>query len=308
MSGMGAAPSCHETYVRQAAKAGSWYTSNGTDLRKELEKHLQEARKTPQSPRDSIRGVLVPHAGYAYSGPTAAYSYHQLENLPKHVTTIVVLHPSHHHYLSGCAVSGASHLETPLGRLEVDIELQSEVLKLPKFTIISQKVDEAEHSGEMQYPYLRLVTPYLKVLPILCGALSTTQEEDYGRILRPILRRTHVVTVVSSDFCHWGSRFSYTPHQQTGKPIYELIRDLDHQAMNALRNMDEPGAFAENLKRTRNTVCGRHAIAVYWHSLTPDHAIDFLDYRQSSSVTNLRQSSVSYVAAVIVRKDKRPEK
>ena len=73
---------------------------------------------------------------------------------------ILVFHPSHHVYLDGCAISGANVIETPIGNLPVDTELRTEILQLGggnKFDIMEQSVDEAEHSGEMQYPYIAKV-------------------------------------------------------------------------------------------------------------------------------------------------------
>jgi MEMO1 family protein len=219
---------------------------------------------------------------------------------------ILVLHPAHHVYLQGCAVSGASVLETPLGNLTVDDELRKEILALsPSFTVMDASTDNEEHSGEMQYPYLAklLQNTSIPVLPIMCGALTTSQEQSFGKLLRPIIARPNVVCVISSDFCHWGSRFRFQPTSKE-MPIHQFIREMDHQGMDLIA-LQKPGAFAEYLKTTKNTICGRHAISVWLNAVaTQDGAqqqqltVKFVKYAQSSAVESMHDSSVSYASAV----------
>ena len=227
------------------------------------------------------------------------------------VRTIVVLHPSHHVYLNGCAVSGASVIETPVGNLTVDEELRQEILsnlQSPSFTIMKQSEDENEHSGEMQYPFVAHILNQtqkrsdIRILPIMCGALSVEQETRYGKALAAFLDQPHILTIVSTDFCHWGSRFQYNPTPTTTTmPIHSYIEQLDRRGMDLIA-AQEPGAFAEYLRETHNTICGRHAVAVWLRAVkesnsSDNHQITFLSYAQSSAVTSKRDSSVSYAAA-----------
>ena len=242
------------TYTRQAYHAGSWYESNPTELNETLSEYLAAAKadkdnsqsSSPQPPA-APRAVIAPHAGCSYSGPVAGYAYQALaEALQRHrdnaetqtvTMTIVVLHPSHHVYLDGCAISGASSIATPLGDLLVDASLRMELMNEYKgeFEVMEKNVDEREHSGEMQYPFVQKVlldawgdnkngngvgtghgsknvmSPTLRILPIMVGALSNSRENQYGKLLAPFLARRSVFTVISSDFCHWGKRFGYSP-------------------------------------------------------------------------------------------------
>ena len=316
--------------MRHAQHAGSWYSNQRQELDDTLSRYLETAAASSTSTRTTtVRALIVPHAGYSYSGPTAAHAYHALaqslqQNNNTHgtkITKIVVLHPSHHVYLDGCAISNATVLETPLGNLQVDEEFRQELLQTGQFTLMEQHVDENEHSGELQYPYLAKllsqsapttsnnddedVCSTITVTPIMCGALSVAQETHYGQILADVLAQPNVVTVVSSDFCHWGSRFSYRPMDTTTSdqkvPIHEYIAQLDRQGMDLIE-LQQPGAFADYLKQTRNTICGRHAIAVWLRAVNatndPNILIQFVKYDQSSAVTAAHESSVSYAAAV----------
>ena len=224
-------------------------------------------------------------------------------------------------------------LETPLGNLQVDQDLREEILDMAKknsnaktpMSVMAQIVDEQEHSGEMQYPFsykcihdasIGHTNSNIKVLPIMCGNLSTKQECEYGTLLASIISRPNILTVISSDFCHWGSRFHYQPTSDgnsSSSNISQYIKQLDRDGMNLIE-LQNPGGFATYLKRTRNTICGRHPIAVYLHAINAgggrnddtadasrgntDVDIEFIMYNQSSQVQNMNDSSVSYAAAV----------
>lgn len=204
-------------YQRRAHYAGSWYSDDKAVLDDQLQQNLDAAALPADllSNKTTVRAVICPHAGYSYSGPTAAYSYRalqiELERRHHHATnsnnsnhepptTIVVLHPSHHVYLENCAVSGATNLSSPLGDLPVDDALRREILQLGQFSVMTQSDDEREHSGEMQYPYLAKIIPAgmknVQVLPIMCGNLTQASEASFGQKLSEILQRSSILTVV----------------------------------------------------------------------------------------------------------------
>lgn len=307
------------SYKRKAYHAGSWYDADPKSLNLTLQKYMDEAARDMATRSgiisfSNLRAVIVPHAGYRFSGPTAAYSYHALQQalaFGQEVKHVLVIHPAHHVYLQDCAVSGATVLETPLGNLPVDDGLRKDVLGCsPKFSTMDAETDNEEHSGEMQYPYLAKIllssehkAKNISVLPIMCGALSDGQEATFGELLAPIIARPEVICIISSDFCHYGSRFRYQPQpsgNKSGMPLHEFIKEMDHQGM-GLITMQRPGAFAEYLKQTRNTICGRHAIAVWMQAVQKESSltVNFVKYAQSSAVQTLSDSSVSYASAIV---------
>lgn len=319
-------------YIRSAYHAGSWYTDDEAALDGTLSRYLAAAcnEENASAESTSLRAIICPHAGFSYSGPTAAFGYKHLEEeLSKPdspIRHILVFHPSHHVYLDGCAISGAQVIETPLGDLPVDVELRDELFSLASktnsrvsFSLMNQTEDEEEHSGEMQYPFIAKVqksacqqkgsTSMVPILPIMCGSISNSKESEYGSLLAEIVARQDVLSIVSTDFCHWGRRFSYQPtpsSSTTSMQIFEHIRNLDKQGMHHIE-MKEPGAFAKYLKETRNTICGRHAIQTWLNAVV--HAeragkalatlnVEFNKYAQSSNVRSMKESSVSYASAV----------
>lgn len=332
----------YEYYVRRAHHAGSWYSSNAARLDATLGRYLLDAEGELSAISATIggsngvpRAIISPHAGFDYSGPAAAYSYlalkealmagaatHHRSGGSCKAFTIVALHPSHHVYLSGGAISGATELQTPLGNLLVDDNLRNQLLKTGEFSLMEQHVDEAEHSGEMQYPYIAKIindtlgvgsakSLHVRVLPIMIGATSNSHEQRFGGLLAPYLAQPNVFTVVSSDFCHWGKRFSYYPHHSTNpdddtpfNQIADYIEWLDRKGMTNIE-MQSPGAFATYLREHSNTICGRHPIAVWLQSVaangqngTEKVNVAFVKYDQSSRVLTVDESSVSYASAV----------
>lgn len=312
-------------YSRRAYHAGSWYDADKNALNATLTKFLDDASqdKTPSNNNTAVgipRACICPHAGYSYSGPTAAISYlalkEALERNPS-IRTVVVLHPSHHVYLESCAISGAGIIETPIMNLAVDDDLRDKLLATRKFEIMDQRVDEHEHSGEMQYPFIAKILHdsdskrEIKVLPIMVGSIRTNKEELYGNLFSSYLSDESIYTVISSDFCHYGQRFSYTPRPQPSKAseqhineVYEYIEYLDRKGMDLIE-LQRPGAFAEYLREYSNTICGRHPIAVWLNAVvtnsengTEQLDVRFVRYAQSNRARSANDSSVSYASAV----------
>mmetsp|Transcript_31571 Transcript_31571/g.67046 ORF Transcript_31571/g.67046 Transcript_31571/m.67046 type:complete len:356 (-) Transcript_31571:170-1237(-) len=324
-------------YIRRAQHAGSWYSSDRSELDGMLTNFLEEARSASSSNLEHDekkdgkgqvgipRACICPHAGFQYSGPTAAFSFLALEEaVQKNLSlrTIVVLHPSHHVYLDGCAISGAAKIETPLGNLEVDNQLREQLLLTGKFTTMKRSEDEDEHSGEMQYPFISKVLSNsgmlkqhngncftVRVLPIMVGSIRPVKEEAFGKLFSSVLCDPEIFTVISSDFCHWGKRFGYVPlpSSNLGVPVdevYEYIQHLDRKGMDIIE-MQKPGAFADYLREYSNTICGRHPIGVWLHSVVVNAKegrerleVRFVKYDQSGKARSIKDSSVSYASAV----------
>ncbi|KAK4530829.1 hypothetical protein CCYA_CCYA05G1686 [Cyanidiococcus yangmingshanensis] len=262
--------------------------------------------------------LIVPHAGYAYSGETAAYAYAQVN--PDQVERVVILGPSHHVYMRSCGLSGAQRLATPFGDLFVDTALIQDLIgQHPElFQLLPKKVDEEEHSIEMQLPFLAQVfrtrRERVRFVPVMCGALSPSKEQECGRFFGKLIGQPGTLLVISTDFCHWGRRFRYTrgwgddagrERQRKGVALHQYIRALDFAGLRLIAEKN-PEAFVNYLHETGNTICGRHPLAVLlWaiHYAEPSRwSVQFLHYAQSSACTDERDSSVSYVAGACWRR------
>ncbi|RYP44190.1 hypothetical protein DL768_009338 [Monosporascus sp. mg162] len=294
-----------------------------------LDSFLEEVPDTINNSNLPIPGakvIIAPHAGYSYSGPCAAWAYKCLD-LSK-AKRIFVLGPSHTYYLSGCALTKFAKYETPFGDLTVDEAVIQELRDTGKFQDIPSGSDVNEHSLEMHLPYIyKRITQtfsseseYPTIVPILVGDNNGSEEKEFGELLAPYLKDPENAFVVSSDFCHWGSRFSYTIYapegnvqqiqsltrrtaRQTNPPIHESIKQIDNLAMAAVESGDHD-SFVDNLKHTKNTVCGRHPIGVMMAALEVlakegaedgKYRFKFVQYQRSSLVEDVSDSSLNHI-------------
>jgi len=151
------------------------------------------------------RAVIAPHAGYSYSGETAAWAYRQVS--PAVVKRIFILGPSHHVRLRNCALSTCKKYQTPLYDLKLDTQVIAELDATKEFQWMNLKTDEDEHSIEMHLPYIAKLMEDFKdqftIVPVMVGSLTTEVEAMYGEIFAPYLADPQNLFVISSDFCHW---------------------------------------------------------------------------------------------------------
>ncbi|XWS72707.1 hypothetical protein CRYUN_Cryun02cG0063600 [Craigia yunnanensis] len=281
--------------IRRASHAGSWYTDNPKKLAEELDEWIRAAGLAKSS---DVRGVIAPHAGYSYSGRAAAYAFGNID--PTNISRVFLLGPSHHYYTPKCALSTATIYKTPIGDLPIDLEVIEELKATGKFELMDLRVDEAEHSMEMHLPYLAKVFEGhpVKVVPILVGALSAENEAMYGKLLAKYVDDPRNFFSVSSDFCHWGSRFNYMHNDKKYGAIHKSIEALDKMGMDIIETGDAD-AFKQYLLEYENTICGRHPISVFLHMLTNSSTkikIKFLRYEQSSQCKTMRDSSLRFLS------------
>lgn len=252
---------------------------------------------------------------------------------------IFLLGPSHHLFLSGCALSQCTQYATPFGPLSIDVNIVEALHSTSRFTKMSRQIDEDEHSLELHLPYIyKLLSRsfpspdiFPPLIPILVGATSPSSERTYGRLLAPYLADPTSLFIISSDFCHWGTRFSYTYYLPSSSsapadgfvlrsskqnneslidsPIYESIARLDKLSMDAIETGSHE-RFTRNLKDTGNTVCGRHPIGVLMAAIEVLHdegklredqgKLRFVRYERSGDVKNSKECSVSYASGFAV--------
>ncbi|TNV76581.1 hypothetical protein FGO68_gene3987 [Halteria grandinella] len=293
--------------LRRASHAGSWYTANPAELDKELTSYLSSASQFPLPEGAKLKGLIGPHAGFSYSGPTAAWAYINIP--PSHYKRVFLLGPSHHAYLSTCALTKSQYYQTPLGNIEIDREVTEQLHAGGGFQYMSQKVDEQEHSLEMHAPFIRKAFGEgVKLVPIMVGNLNAKSEQEYGERLAPYLADDQNIFIVSSDFCHWGSNFDYY-HKEQGLEVHQSVEKLDRQGMQLIEDTN-PEGFEEYLQKTDNTICGRHPIAVFLNAVrsyslatfgskvSDKIKTKFVKYAQSNKAMKKTDSSVSYASSI----------
>jgi AmmeMemoRadiSam system protein B len=253
------------------------------------------------APLSGVRAIIGPHAGYAYSGSSAAYAYKMI-NISS-ISRVFILGPSHKIYSDSMSLSCCQKYDTPLGSLELDLETIAALSNTHQFSTMNLKIDENEHSIELHLPFIKKIfkDKPIKIVPMMVGCLANHKLDTYGQILAPYLDDEANLFVISSDFCHWGNRFSFTFREPNG-PIHESIERLDRRGMKIIESMDM-AEFERYLEETQNTICGRYPIQTllscinHLESRGRKFELKFNHYAQSEKVKALHQSSVSYASA-----------
>ncbi len=191
--------------IRLPAVAGAFYPGTKKDLSHIVSELLQEARERRifDKPKKII-GLVAPHAGYVYSGFTAATAYSYLSE--KEFESVVIVSPSHHEYFDGISVFPGNFYETPLGRIPLDQDLRDKLLRADKKRIVgsSDQGHGPEHALEVQLPFLQETLHDFKLLPLVIGNQSPEICEALGNLLGKILQnQSKTLLVASSDLSHF---------------------------------------------------------------------------------------------------------
>src|SRR5262244_584887 len=167
--------------VRHAAVAGMFYPDSPGVLSAEVRSYLEQAPH-PVQPAARPKALIVPHAGYVYSGPIAAAAYARLAAECDDIHRVVLLGPAHRVPLRGLAVPSADSFATPLGEVEVDRAAVTRALDLPQVSE-SDRAHALEHSLEVQLPFLQLLLRSFRVVPFAVGEATAAEVAEVIELL-----------------------------------------------------------------------------------------------------------------------------
>ena len=263
--------------MRAPAVSGQFYPRNKNDLDREISRCFDsiEAGEKP------VLGAVVPHAGYIYSGNTAAHVYSMLPE----ADTFVLLGPNHTGYGSPVSVS-SEKWSTPLGEVDSDIDF---IKALPKRIIdTDETAHKYEHSIEVQLPFLQYLFHDFKIVPICMGMQDEETALEVGMELTEAVRKVNkkVVIIASSDFSH------YKPDN--------VAREDDAYFIRSIIDMDIPG-FYRKLYERNASVCGYGPIAAM---LTASKALGakkgtLVKYSTSGDITGDLAAVVGYAGIIV---------
>lgn len=278
--------------IKISQLAGTWYEENAARLAQRIDEDLQTSAKIP--PGD-VRALILPHAGYRFSGAVAAHGAATLRG--KSFRRVMLLGPSHRTVLpQSVALPDAAAIETPLGRVPVDHGALQKLAQTP-LCISCPEAFEEEHSLEIQLPLLQRSLGEFALVPLLIGQVdSADKAADIARTLMTVADTQHTLIVASSDFTHYGRSFGYVPFSAS---IAENIRRLDDGAFAAIAGLDTAG-FLDYCNRTGITICGRDPIAVLLSMLPRSVSAHKVDYATSGHLTGDFSHCVSYLAAAFI--------
>jgi AmmeMemoRadiSam system protein B len=217
--------------IRFPAVAGQFYPGEEGELNQIIDEFLKNA-KVPKI-EGEIFGILVPHAGYVFSGPVAAHCYKIIEG--KNFETVVLIGDSHYEYFDGVSVWERGEWETPLGRVKIDEELAKEILNFSKRFFVKDSAHLFEHSLEVQIPFLQRVLKNFKILPLIFGS----EDEDWKELAKAILKimkKKKILIVASTDLSHY--------------PPYEVALEADKRTIEGILSSD-PEKFKEKIENLK---------------------------------------------------------
>ena len=183
---------------RRPAVAGMFYPADPDDLRRSIDAAFADAA-SPLPGSKLPKALIVPHAGYVYSGPIAASAFRRIVPAHRRIERVVLLGPSHRVYLRGMAVPSVEAFDTPLGSVPIDEELRAEALSHPA-VVLDDEPHMYEHSLEVEVPFLQSVLDHFTLLPITVGE---TRTDEVAAVLDAIWGGSETLIVVSTDLSHY---------------------------------------------------------------------------------------------------------
>jgi len=255
--------------TRAPAVAGLFYPGESEELERAVASYLA-AVPEPPSGAPAPKALIVPHAGYVYSGPVAASGYARIAGQRRAIRRVVLLGPSHRVLLRGLAASGSEAFATPLGVVPVDRAAIDAILDLPQVQIF-EAAHRQEHSLEVQLPFLQYLLEDFSLVPLSVG---DAEAEEVGEVIERLWGGPETLLVVSSDLSHYYD--------------YESARRLDAATTRAIEALDADALDPES-------ACGRIPargllVAARRHGLS----VETVDLRSSGDTAGDKRRVVGY--------------
>jgi len=287
--------------MRYPAVAGGFYERSRDALVRQIKEcytHPLGPGRVPDVRRGERRlvGLVVPHAGYMYSGPVAAHSYAALaaDGWPR---SFVILGPNHHG--QGAPLALTKHdWQTPLGSATVDVDLYAALSKPPLEEDILAHRDE--HSIEVQLPFLQSLHEAVSFVPICMAFQEYEVAAEVGELVADAVKGRDVVLIASSDFTHVGSQYLQLPPRGMSAP--EFAKEQDSKAIEMILALDAK-RFAAKVAQAEISMCGYGPVAAMLTAAKQLGAdrVKLLKYATSSDVSRDSHMAVGYGAIGVYR-------
>ena len=275
---------------RPPAQSGTFYPDTEGALRTQIQQsflHPLGPGAIPTIPgtrNQNLLGLIVPHAGYRYSGPVAAHSYYRLASAGI-FESIIILGPNHTWIGSGVSTMTEGEWSTPLGDVPIDTDLAQEIVDTSHLVDVEDEAHRNEHSIEVQLPFLQFIYPRrFKFVPI-CMMLQDLQTSiEVGEALAKAAENHRAIVLASSDWTH------YEPQEQA--------QSKDKQAIEEALQMNEK-KFQEIIEERSVSACGYGPVTAMIHAakLRGAKSGNLLSYQTSGDVTGDKSAVVGYAAA-----------
>ncbi len=277
---------------RVPAVAGQFYPASATELRATLSDFF--SRAVQPMGKDPVQAIIVPHAGYVFSGQVAASGFAQI-GPQRSIDNIFLIGVSHNAAYDGAAVYVAGDFLTPLGRVPVNAEIGRILLERQGLFIENNRAHAVEHSLEVQLPFLQyhLQRPF-KIIPILLGTADPAMCTRLAQVLRPFFTEKNLF-VISTDLSHY--------------PSYQDAVTIDRRTIDAVLSRSPENllrAIADNertgFRDLATSMCGLGGVLMFQEMIGTDESEKYtlVQYKNSGDVPEGKKSQVVGYAAIIV--------
>jgi AmmeMemoRadiSam system protein B/AmmeMemoRadiSam system protein A len=272
--------------VREPAVAGAFYPGTQKKLAVDIEGYLKQVEGDPLKGR--LVGLVVPHAGYQYSAPVAAWAYKQLEG--RHYDTVVLFGPSHRDRFRGVSIGDYAAYKTPLGEVPVDRELARRLIESSELIRFRPSAHRREHSLEVQVPFLHTALRDFRILPIVTGDFSLETFKEVVRLLAELTADRDVLWIASTDLSH------YLP--------YDTACLVDKRTISGIMQMS-PEEFYEAARKGQCDLCGKGSVVMLKLALAGGKGVrgELLKYANSGDTAGSKQAVVGYAAIAFLAAD-----
>jgi len=282
-----------ELPTRKPAVAGSFYPGDKDELNSMIDEFLAKVELPKLEPH--IRALVVPHAGYVYSGQVAAYAYKALmgSSPAGEITRVIIIGNSHQEYFDGASIYPKGYFETPLGKVEIDADFSKKLMEASDKIYFKESAHQQEHSLEVQIPFLQKTLKNFKIVPIILG-----NQEGASDILINALKNLiddNTLIIASSDLSHYPN---YKDAQYSDNKVIQAI--LSGKRENLRETISE--LEAENIPNLQTCACGHDSIEVVM-GLMEGKTAKLLKYANSGDVTGDKSQVVGY-GAIVFTSDK----
>ncbi len=275
--------------------AGMFYPLDAETLRADIARYLKSAN--PPEIDGEIVAAIVPHAGYAYSAPVAAYAYKAIarqaekqgSEANKKLDAVVILAFSHRGSFGGVSVYYDGAMETPLGRKAVNEKIARAFMNADPRLSFALRAFVGEHSAEVQVPFIQTILPDVPIVPVIFGQQNASNVEAVTKGLEEIAKENHILVIATTDLSH------YNP--------YEKANSLDAETVRLMVKGD-PREMAQYVSEHYDRMCGPGPVLAAMSYAESQRATPvLLKHANSGDTAGDKSAVVGYAAVVFVKKN-----
>ena len=290
---------------RKSTVSGMFYNADKITLEKQITKCFvsdQGPGSIPQIQKTNgqITGIIVPHAGYSFSGAIAAHAYHAVTTVG-FADVFIILGPNHQGYGPSVAMSSAGIWKTPLGEIPVDESVVNN-LKQGISIIDDDTMNQRENSIEVQLPFLQFIAkrhPF-SIVPLALSSQDKNTARTLGRDIASVLEKEDrtIILIASTDFSHEGFAYGRRPPQDQN--VNEYVASQDSYAIEKIKEMD-PDGLIDVVYKHHISMCGFGPVASILHAskMLGTNTVELLKYGSSYDVSPDISACVGYASFVI---------